>query len=121
MRKFTLAIALLSVTPAICGEYHPVSWFVSHPAEARATLTWCQDNLGIAKQVPNCENALQALNMHSTQSFTSMFPGNDSVERWRNDPAGRSVQLATCRNIIASHMQMPAEVAAACAAAKAAN
>ena len=51
MKKFALAIALLGVTPAMCGEYHPVSWFVSHPAGGtRAMLAWCQDNLGIAKQ-----------------------------------------------------------------------
>ena len=121
MTRIALAVALLGVTPAMSGEYHPVSWYVSHPAEARETLAWCQNNIGIAKRIPNCDNALQALNMHSSQSIASMFPGNDSVERWRNDPIGRGVQLATCRNIIASHMPMPADVAAACAAARAAD
>jgi hypothetical protein len=113
------------------AEYHPVSWYVSHPGEARATLAWCHDNLGAAKQPgilgANCENALQALNTHPAQPFSHQSLSElvgappTSVEHWKNDPAGRKGQLAICHNIIAAHMALPAETAAACAAAAAAG
>jgi len=115
------AMAAFAISSAMAGEYHPVSWYVNHPAEARATLAWCQDNLGVAKHVANCENALQARNTHSWQSLQAMFPPNDSVERWRNDPIGRGVQIATCRNMTNSHTPMPPDMTSACAAAKAAD
>jgi hypothetical protein len=108
-------------------HYHTVSWYVSHPAEANQTLAWCQNNLGLAKAEPDCENALQASNLHSSQAFSShsltaiVGAPPTSVEHWINDPAGRKGQLTICRNIVAAHMQMPVETARACAAASAAG
>lgn len=119
--------ASAAVPQAQAAEYHPVSWYVSHPEAAHAATAWCQNNLGLAKVVPDCENALQATSMNSVDAFfrrpLSEIVGAPAttVEHWKNDPAGRQAQLTICRNIASSHLQMPAETAQACAAAKAAG
>jgi hypothetical protein len=88
LKQIALAVALLGVTPAMSDEYHSVSWYEQHPVERTKTLHWCGDNIGLAKHMPVCENALQAadlgrLKQLSTPVRPAPLPANPDTAYWR--------------------------------------
>jgi hypothetical protein len=57
MRYLLLTIALAAPIAASAGEYRTVEWFRDHPEATRQTVFWCRNNVGLARQEPNCPNA----------------------------------------------------------------
>src|SRR4051812_45530162 len=58
MKRLLLILALTAPAMASADEYHTVEWFRDHAEARRAQVFWCNNNAGLARRVPNCQNAI---------------------------------------------------------------
>src|SRR4051812_45896658 len=121
MKSFATVCFMAWALPALAapGDYHSVDWFVQHRDARRAQLAWCQNNTGLARQIPSCENAAHA-SLHTPLALSFSPPKAPTTEpaRWRAPEIYRTAQLDNCIRAEQRHQRMSAELAAACASAR---